>query len=219
MRIAISRRNDRLATRSSRSSVRHLRRRVWAGVVALVALAAAGAGERLLHVLDGQHAERARHAGLELRLLDALARRPRRRSRSGRSRPGSRPRGRPRRHSAPTAAQAFAASGSSNAPGTSWTSTLVLPHPALGERAQRARRSAARRGPRRRWRGRSRSVPVGCGASSRSRSACSTSPATSRDSATLRARSARCSSRNMSSSSGSPWWCSVWPSLSRLARR
>src|SRR4051794_33512883 len=41
------------------------------GVAALVALAAARARERLVHVLDGQHAERARHAGAQLDVLDA----------------------------------------------------------------------------------------------------------------------------------------------------
>ncbi len=40
------------------------------GVGALVALAAAGAGERLVHVLDRQHAERARDAGAQLHVHD-----------------------------------------------------------------------------------------------------------------------------------------------------
>src|SRR4051794_4761456 len=40
----------------------------------LVALAAAGAGQRLVHVLDGQHAERARDAGAQLHVLDPARR-------------------------------------------------------------------------------------------------------------------------------------------------
>ena len=49
----------------------HLDRRAG-GVVALVALVAARALERLLLVLHGQHAERAWNPGLELSLLDAV---------------------------------------------------------------------------------------------------------------------------------------------------
>ena len=41
------------------------------GMRALVALAAAGAGHRLLHVLHGHHAEAARHAGAQRDVLDA----------------------------------------------------------------------------------------------------------------------------------------------------
>ena len=107
------------------------------GVRALVALAAAGAGERLLHVLDGQHAERARHAGAQLDVLDparglgadvvvVVGLAADHRAEAGdagvaaASRPGS-----------------CAASGSSNAPGTSNTS--ASPSPAVRERALRAR--------------------------------------------------------------------------------
>ena len=43
-------------------------------VAALVALVAAGALERLVHVLDREHAEGAGHAGLELDLLDTARR-------------------------------------------------------------------------------------------------------------------------------------------------
>src|SRR5439155_26040216 len=41
-------------------------------VVALIALPAAGAGQRLVHVLDGQDPEGAGHAGIELGSLDPV---------------------------------------------------------------------------------------------------------------------------------------------------
>src|SRR4051812_31594544 len=43
-------------------------------VRALVALPAAGAGQRLVHVLDREDAERARHAGAELHVHDPACR-------------------------------------------------------------------------------------------------------------------------------------------------
>ena len=72
------------------------------GVAARVALAAAGARQRLVEVVDRQHAERARHAGRQLHVLDAARATRRRRSRSAWSRRGSRRRGRRRRRSGPT---------------------------------------------------------------------------------------------------------------------
>ena len=105
-------------------------------VVAGVALVAARARQRLLHGLDGQHAERARHAGAQLDVLDparglvadvvvVVGLAADHRAEAGdagvaaRSRRGS-----------------SAASGSSKAPGTSWTSTVG--DPGLGERPLRA---------------------------------------------------------------------------------
>ena len=65
-------------------------------------LSPAGARQRLLHGVHGQHAERARHAGVELHALRSRGRPRCRRSRSGRSRRGSRRRGRRRPRSGPT---------------------------------------------------------------------------------------------------------------------
>ena len=53
------------AGRSGGDQPRHLDRRERR-VVAGIPLVAAGAGQRLVHVLDRQHAEGARHAGVEL---------------------------------------------------------------------------------------------------------------------------------------------------------
>ena len=49
---------------------RAIRATVSAALRALVALAAAGPGERLLHRVAGDHAEGAGHAGLQLHVLD-----------------------------------------------------------------------------------------------------------------------------------------------------
>ena len=68
-------------------------------VPALVAFVAAGPGEGLVHVVAGDHAEGAGHAGLAAARPGCRGRPRRRRSRSGRSRRGSRRRGRRRRRS------------------------------------------------------------------------------------------------------------------------
>ena len=63
-------RAQRLSARPQRGEREHGLR----GVLALVALAAAGARQRLLHVLDREHAERARDAGRELHVPDPARR-------------------------------------------------------------------------------------------------------------------------------------------------
>ena len=59
---------------ASRRAHRGQRQHGLRGVLALVALAAARPRERLLHGLDREHAERARHAGRELDVLDPARR-------------------------------------------------------------------------------------------------------------------------------------------------
>ena len=110
---------------------------------ALVALVAAGPRERLLHRLDGEHAERARHAGAQLHVHRSRARTPRRRGRSATSRRGSRRRGGDAVVAAGLGAVARPRAAARRRPGTSKTSTP--PHPPRSKhlgRAEATRRSA-----------------------------------------------------------------------------
>ena len=132
---------------------RHAQHRAG-GVLALVALAVARAGERLLHRVHGQHAEGARHAGVEA--PRARSRRPPRcrRTRSGRSRRGSPRPGTPRPRSGPTRRRTWrpAAARTRPAPRARSTeppasaNTRVAP---VDQAARRAPRRSARHRPRR----------------------------------------------------------------------
>ena len=94
-----------------------------------------------------------------------------------------------------------AASGSSKAPGTSKTSASLGPR--LGERRRARRRRAARRGPRRSG---ATTIANAHGRRRRRRPRGSRRRGRARRGASPRRRRA-------------PWWCSVWPIRSRLARR
>ena len=162
-------------------------------VRALVALAAAGAGQRLIHVLDRQHAERARHAGAQLDVLDpagglgadvvvvvGLAA-------DDRAEAG---------HAGVAAGLGQVERGERELEGARDVVDVGLPHAGLGERALRARDQPLGQVLVEAARPRSRTSPRG--------------PARGRWTA---------SSWTICSSSARPWWCSVWPRRSRLARR
>ena len=97
-------------------------------------------------VLGGEHAEDDRHAGVELRLLDARGALAGHDARSGWSRPGSRGRGRSPRRPGPTRPASGPPSGISNAPGTHDLDDVVGRRRRSAARPRaHARRAAARR--------------------------------------------------------------------------
>ena len=166
------------------------------GVPARVALVAAGARERLLHRVDRQHAERARHAGAQLDVLDA--------ARGLGADPvvvvGLAADHRAEAGDAVVAARLGRELAPPAAARTRRGRRRRRPPPPRPRRTPPARRRpAARRGPRRSGRPRSRtSRPLAAAVAAAPRASCS------------------CSARISSSSSVRPWWCSVWPIRSRL---